>query len=434
MNERDSSLVSSQLEAKGYEATSSENDADIVLINSCSVRDQAEQKALGKMGLLLASARRGMRKRIHGFMGCMSQLRGSDILKVLPDVDLVIGTQQFHNTSGFLDALETAPLGTRIVQTGESLDAHRFVHIHPTHVPPVSAYVSIMQGCDMFCTFCIVPSTRGRERSRSIEEIVDEVSQLAQRGAREIVLLGQIVNLYGRHEIYRKNGISPFVQLLEAVHAVPGIERIRFTSPHPIGLRDDLIESYKKLPKLCEHIHLPVQSGNNAILKAMHRGYTREGYLRKIDALRSAVPNIAITTDIIVGFPGESDAHFLDTVSLVESVGFDNAFIFRYSVRSGTPAALVEDQIPEAVKEERNKKLLSLLDTRIRAKNNSLVGSKQEILVEGKSKTNDSTYSGRTRGNTIVVIPAREDLIGKIISPIIEKSGGYTLYGCVDNI
>jgi tRNA-2-methylthio-N6-dimethylallyladenosine synthase len=285
-----------------------------------------------------------------------------------------------------------------------------------------------MQGCNMHCTFCIVPSTRGAERSRPMAEIVREVEELARRGVKEVTLLGQIVNLYGRHEFPVVEGRSPFAQLLHAVCAVKGIERVRFTSPHPIGFKADLIACFAELPNLCEHVHLPVQSGSDALLKRMHRGYTRQRYLNLITSLRAARPDITFTTDIIVGFPGETEADFEQTASLVREVNYDNAFIFRYSPRRDTPAAEMENQLGEDVKMERNQKLLTILDELAATRVANTLGSEVEILVEGESRTNPARYQGRTRTNRLVLIEANERWLGQILPVKLVESTGFTYY------
>ena len=292
-----------------------------------------------------------------------------------------------------------------------------------------TAFVSIMQGCNMHCTFCIVPATRGAERSRRIDEIVSEVEGLVARGVKEVTLLGQIVNLFGRHEFEKKDGKSPFVQLLEAVHAVDGLERLRFTSPHPIGFREDLVQAFTELPKLMPHVHLPMQSGSDRILKAMHRGYTGERYFALTEKLRAARPDIALTTDLIVGFPGESDQDYVATRDLVERVGFDNAFIFRYSKRRDTPAAEMDAQLPESVKEERNQDLLRVVDASAKAKGEALVGQTVEILCEGASRTNEARLTGRTPGNKIVIFEGSPRHIGEIFDVAVTRSSGFSLYG-----
>ena len=290
----------------------------------------------------------------------------------------------------------------------------------------------------MHCTFCIVPQTRGAERSRSIVEIVDEVRGLVSRGVKEVTLLGQIVNLYGRHELRavavagvadpgRKK--SPFVQLLEAVHEIDGLERLRFTSPHPIGFRDDLINALARLPKLAEHVHLPLQSGSNRILKAMHRAYTAEKYIDLVHQVRRARKEIAITTDVIVGFPGETESDYRRTRDLVEHIQFDNAFVFRYSPRRDTPAAEMQEQIEEPVKEVRNQDLLLVVNESARRANERLVGRDVEVLCEGRSKTNPARLMGRTRTNKIVVFEGDEKLTGEILEVRIQQANGFSLYG-----
>jgi tRNA-2-methylthio-N6-dimethylallyladenosine synthase len=278
-----------------------------------------------------------------------------------------------------------------------------------------------MQGCEMYCTFCIVPYTRGAERSRPIAEIVEEVERLVAHGVKEVTLLGQIVTSYGRKEL----GKSGFVKLLEAVHEVPGLERIRFTSPHPKGFGDDLVQAYRELPKLCEHAHLPVQSGSNRILKAMNRGYSREWFLKIVEKLRPA----AISTDIILGFPGETEEDFQQTASLMREVEFDQAYIFKYSTRRDTPAADMPDQLPEEVKDARNQELLSILNAGLDRKHAALVGHTTEILVEGRSEKGAKRMMGRTRRNDIVVFDGSERHKGELLPVKIERATTTTLYG-----
>jgi tRNA-2-methylthio-N6-dimethylallyladenosine synthase len=292
-----------------------------------------------------------------------------------------------------------------------------------------AAFVSIMQGCNMHCTFCIVPQTRGSERSRGIEDIVAEVRDLVSREVKEVTLLGQIVNLYGRHEFPKIDNKSPFVQLLEAVHEIDGLKRLRFTSPHPIGFREDLIGAYRRLPKLVDHLHLPVQSGSNRILKAMHRTYTAEKYVDLVRRVREARPAISITTDIIVGFPGETEDDFKLTRALVEQIQFDNAFVFRYSPRRDTPAAEMPGQIDKQIKEQRNHDLLKVVNESAIRINQRLVGETLEVLCEGPSKTNPSRLTGRTRTNKIVHFEGTPDLADTLIDVRIERATGFSLYG-----
>ncbi len=445
MNERDSEQVAHSLMACGYERVSKESEADVVLLNTCSVRDMADQKALGKMGMLgrLAKERPHV---VFGFLGCMAQARGDELLKGLSHVDLVVGTQKFHRVADYVEELvakKAARTECASYHSSQAMDDLRFSivdvaeergsqsTIRDQSVTPrqATAFVSIMQGCNMHCTFCIVPQTRGMERSRSINDIVSEVRDLVSRGVKEITLLGQIVNLYGRHEFPKIDNKSPFVQLIEAVHDVNGIERLRFTSPHPIGFRDDLIDAISRLPKLAEHVHLPLQSGSNKILKTMHRAYTAEKYLDLVRRIRRARDGIAITTDIIVGFPGETEDDYKQTRDLVDKIQFDNAFVFRYSPRRGTPAADMLDQIEERTREERNQDLLQVVNVSNRRSLERLVGQCVEVLCEGPSKTNPARLMGRTRTNKIVVFEGSDRLIGELVKVRIEQANGFSLYG-----
>jgi tRNA-2-methylthio-N6-dimethylallyladenosine synthase len=460
MNERDSEQVAHSLVARGYERVGHESQADVVLLNTCSVRDMADQKALGKMGMLgrLAKERPHV---VFGFLGCMAQARGASLLKDLPHVDLVVGTQKFHRVAEYVEELvakkkirtsENAQRPTpsvqrpmhrmddlrfSIVDVAEEAGSQSTIRDQRVTCRQATAFVSIMQGCNMHCTFCIVPQTRGAERSRSIDEIVAEVRDLVSRGVKEVTLLGQIVNLYGRHEFPKVDSKSPFVQLLESVHEVEGLERLRFTSPHPIGFRDDLVDAISRLPKLAEHVHLPLQSGSNKILKAMHRAYTAEKYLDLVERIRRARNGVAITTDIIVGFPGETEDDYRQTRALVEQIQFDNAFVFRYSSRRETPAAEMPDQIDEHVKEQRNQDLLEVVNKSNRRILERLVGSRLEVLCEGPSKTNRARLMGRTRTNKIVVFPPSpkqrptvdsEEHLGELVNVQIERANGFSLY------
>ena len=435
MNERDSEQVAHSLIARGYERVESELEADVVLLNTCSVRDMADQKALGKMGMLgrIANERPHV---VFGFLGCMAQARGASLLKNLPHVDLVVGTQKFHRVADYVDdALERKQTRAMddprfsIVDVEEELGSQSTIRNQELASKQTTAFVSIMQGCNMHCTFCIVPQTRGAERSRSIEEIVTEVRELVSRGVKEVTLLGQIVNLYGRHEFPKIENKSPFVQLLEAVHEIEGLERLRFTSPHPIGFREDLIAAYRRLPKLVDHLHLPVQSGSNKILKAMHRTYTAEKYVDLVRRVRGARAGIAITTDIIVGFPGEREDDYKQTCALVEEIQFDNAFVFRYSPRRDTPAAQMVEQVDECIKEQRNHDLLAIVNESARRINEPLVGRTLEVLCEGSSKANPARLMGRTRTNKITIFDGADDLVGALVDLRIERATGFSLYG-----
>lgn len=431
MNVRDSEQVIRDLIFRGHEIVFQEDQADVVLLNTCSVRDMAEQKALSKMQTLLGRKRQ-QRHQVIGFLGCMAQSRGKSLIEELPEIDLVIGTQKFHEVGRHIDDLfalkRNGLTHTPVVDTAEEIDSQNTIRDHLLTPQQVTAFVSIMQGCNMHCTFCIVPSTRGAERSRPIAEIVREVEELVHQGVKEVTLLGQIVNLYGRHEFPEIGGRSPFAQLLHAVSAVPGLQRLRFTSPHPIGFKEDIITCFRELPNLCEHVHLPLQSGSNRMLKAMHRAYTREGYLKLIEKLRTARADIAFTTDVIVGFPGETETDFLETCALVREVAFDNAFVFRYSPRRDTPAASMPEQLSEEFKMERNQILLGILDELAAQRNAQTLGKEVEILIEGESRTNPARFQGRTRTNRLVLIEANERWRGELLPVKLMESTGFTYY------
>jgi tRNA-2-methylthio-N6-dimethylallyladenosine synthase len=453
MNERDSEAVAAQLVAKGYTLAPSEAVADVVLLNTCSVRDFAEKKAIGKMQNIAADVRKNRPNVVLGFLGCMAQSRGQELIDRLPDVDLVLGTQKFHHAADYLDEIFSGRRD-KIVDVAAEPDSEATICEHlfnGSGKKSVTAYVSIMQGCNQRCTFCIVPDTRGEERSRTISDIVDECCQLVSRGVKEITLLGQIVTSYGKRggssreakvegrelENFLPSTLdprpsttkSPFVQLLEAVHEIEGLERIRFTAPHPKGYGDDLIEAYERLPKLVESAHLPVQSGSDRVLKLMHRGYTRERFLGLIKKLRRARPDIGITTDLIVGFPGETEDDFEQTLSLAREVEFDNAYLFKYSPRRDTPAAGMPDQVPLKIREQRNHRLLETVNEIGKRKYDAFIGRRTQILVEGPSWKNPARMSGRTRCNKIVVFDGSDRHRGQLLDVTITRAGSFTLYG-----
>ena len=446
MNERDSEQVARDLVARGYVQAILEKEADVILLNTCSVREMAENKAIGKMGFL-RKLRRNKPQLVLGYLGCMAQRLGGSLIEKSPHIDLVVGTQKFHRVADYVDeALKRreeeclqrereefkeliTPFRPPIVDTDSEEGSQNTIREHLSSKASASAFISIMQGCNMHCTFCIVPTTRGPERGRPIADIVQEAEQLVSSGVREVTLLGQIVNLYGRHEIPKVNGKSPFVQLLEALHTVEGLERIRFTSPHPMGFRSDLVACIGQLPKVMEHIHLPMQSGSDRILRNMHRTYTAEKYRKLVQELRQARPGIAITTDIIVGFPGETEEEYLQSKRLAEELQFDNAFIFRYSQRGDTPAATMEEQLPEEVKELRNKDLLEVINAAAAEKLNACVGTLQEILCEGPSRHDTTRLAGRTRTNKIVIFEGGERFHREIFQVRITRATGSTLYG-----
>lgn len=432
MNERDSETLAGMLRDLGYEEDSVRNRADVIIINTCSVRDNADKRFFGTLGQL---------KRIKGdrpdlvvaVCGCMMQQQHIiDTLKSkYPWVDLVFGTHNLHEFPALLGNV----LGERekIVEVWDQ--AESIVEGLPSQRKhPYKAYVNIMYGCNNFCTYCIVPYTRGRERSRNPEAILQEVKELVKDGVREITLLGQNVNSY-RGQSQEENQAdaageyTSFAALIHKLNDVEGLERIRFMTSHPKDLSDELIDAYGTCKKLCPHIHLPVQSGSTEILTKMNRKYTKEDYLALVERLRDTVPDIAITTDIIVGFPGETEDDFEETLDLVRKVGFDSAFTFLYSIRKGTPAEKYTEQVPEDVKHERFNRLVDMVNRISAEKNSALVGQVTEVLAEGKSKTNPALFAGRTGGHKLVNFTADQDVTGQMVKVLITDSTTFSLTG-----
>ena len=433
MNVRDSEAVSALLAAAGHQPAHNEDEADLVVVNSCSVRGKAEDKALGKLGLLCAT-KRERPTRIVGLMGCMAQRLGRDVFKRVPGLDFSVGTRR----CGAIPRLVARVIAgeTAILETSDPDETPDVPDAHTDS--GFSAFVTILLGCNRRCAYCIVPDVRGQEYSRPAREILAEITALARNGVREVTLLGQSVMNYGRtSEVWDDSDkpspgatTEPFSRLLEAVAAIPGIIRIRFTSGHPSGVTDQLVRSVASLPQVCHHLHLPVQSGSDRILRLMRRGYTRADYLDAIQRLREAMPDFALTTDVIVGFPGETVADFEETRTLMNEADFDNAFIFKYSPRPGTPAADMEDDVSEEEKMRRNQVLLEDQDRRGVAANQRLVGTVQEVLVEGPSLRNASRWSGRSPGNKIVIfdpIPGMQP--GTLAQIRITRAAPQTLYG-----
>ncbi len=433
MNVRDSESVSTMLEAAGHSPAATEDEADLIIVNSCSVRGKAEDKALGKLGLLCA-AKRERPDLIVGVMGCMAQRLGQEIFKRVPTLDFAVGTRRCgaiprmvqRVRNGETDICEISDLQ----ENPDIPDAHNSM--------ACSAFVTILLGCERRCSYCIVPDVRGAEYSRPAAEIIAEITSLARNGIREVTLLGQSVMRYGlKNTVFNNYGAlsrhglaEPFARLLEAVANIPGIARVRFTSSHPSGCTEQLVHAMEVLPQVCRHLHLPCQSGSDRILKAMRRGYTREDYLSAISRLRDAMPDIALTTDVIVGFPGESQSDFEETRTLMNAASFDNAFIFKYSPRPGTPAAALPDDVPDAEKMRRNQILLEDQDIRGTLINQQLVGTVQEVLAEGPSLRNTSRWSGRSSGNKIVIFePGSGISAGNLVNVRITRAAPQTLYG-----
>ncbi len=440
MNERDSEQVATMFVNAGYDLADSEKDADVILMNTCSVREKAELKALGKMGILCARPK-AKPHVVYGFMGCMCQSKGAEIFKEVPRTDLVAGTQQYQNVFAHCDRIlnkrldptnpqrdERPRKGAHILAVDEVADSQNSICDHLQGKKSSTDFVSIMQGCSMHCSYCIVPSTRGEERSRPEIDIIEEVKMIVSHGVKEVTLLGQIVNRYGREQ-KPVDGKGAFVRLLEKLHQIEGLERIRFTSPHPSGFGPDLVAAYSYLPKLCSHIHFPMQSGSDRILQLMKRPYRNEKYLQLLESLRAARPDLAITTDIIVGFPTETEEDFLQTMAAVERIQFENAFVFQYSRRKNTPAAEMEGQLCLRVKEERNQRLLEVVNRIAIAHNQALVGTVQHVLIEGPSKNNKERLQGHSSQNKLIIIDADNSCIGQICKVRITESTGFTLYG-----
>ena len=431
MNERDSESVACKLQERGYTIVDHEDKADIVLLNTCSVRERAEQKAIGKAGHL-AKRKKKRPRFVLGVMGCMAQNLGNDLVDKLPDLDLIVGTQKFHRLPDYLDRLRASQADGKknaknLLEIGEETGSENEIREHFAEQSKVSAFVSIMQGCNMNCAFCIVPKTRGKERYRSMEDIVSEITQLGSRGVREVTLLGQIVNAYGRGSLPRKDGKTPFVQLLERIHEIDSIDRIRFTSPHPTSFGDDLIDAYARLPKLCSYAHLPMQSGSDRILKAMNRPYAIDRFLSIVAKLRAREPSMRLSTDVIVGFPGETEKDFELTKQAFSEAAFEHAFVFKYSERSGTPAAEFEDKVPQEIKELRNQELLSLSERISSASNEKLIGKSMEVLVEGFARKGDGKIMGRTRCFRKIVFEGSRRMIGSLVTVQVKEANPHTL-------
>jgi tRNA-2-methylthio-N6-dimethylallyladenosine synthase len=433
MNVRDAEAVAACLEAAGHLPAADEDDADVVIVNTCSVRGKAEDKAVGKLGLLCAGKRRA-RHRLVGVMGCMAQRRGAALLEKFPTLDFVAGTRQQRRLPEILARLASGERG--IVALDDPAADPR---VPDAHLPgAVSAFVTVLLGCNRRCAYCVVPDVRGAEHSRPAAEVLEEVRLLAASGTREVTLLGQSVMSYGRvNAVWEAEApASPggfredFPRLLEAVSAIPGIRRIRFTSGHPSGITDELVRAMATLPGVCPHLHLPVQSGSDRILGLMRRGYTAAQYLAAVARLRAAMPEFALTSDVIVGFPSETAEDFEATRALMEAAAFDNAFIFKYSPRPGTPAAAMDDDVPAAEKARRNRILLEDQDTRGLRLNEAWVGRATEVLAEGVSLRNDRRWSGRSPGNKIVVFDHQPGIAAGDLVPVkITRAKEQTLYG-----
>ena len=426
MNEHDSENLAGMLDAMGYEATLMTNDCDLIIYNTCAVRENAELKVYGNLGHLKLAKRKNPDLKI-AVCGCMMQQPHvvKEIKSRYKHVDLVFGT---HNLYKFPELLTNTMDSDKLLVDVWDVDGEVVEGLRSSRKFELKAFVNIMYGCNNFCTYCIVPYTRGRERSRTPEDIINEIKDLAAKGTKEITLLGQNVDSYGKT---LEEDIT-FAELLRMVNEIEGIERIRFMTSHPKDISDEVIYAMRDCDKVCEFLHLPVQCGSSRLLKKMNRHYTKEDYLRIIEKAKAEIPDIAFSTDLMIGFPGETEEDLLDTIDVVEKVKYDNAFTFIYSKREGTPAAKMEDQIPEDVKHERFNRVLSKVNEILVDLNASYVGKTVEVLIEGKSKTDESKFTGRTRQNKLVNFTVKNpeaNLLGTLMNVKITESNTFSLVG-----
>ena len=414
MNVADSELVLGVLATAGYSQTSIPDDADVMLVNTCAVRDNAEQRVVGRVGELMRYKRPGT---VLGVVGCMAHRLGPLLLEKVPRVDLVVGPDAYRN----LPELLAVALGGSRVSDTEFRSWEHYEDVPAVRLPGPTQFVTVQRGCDYKCTFCIVPYTRGPERSRKLAEVVREVQDLLACGTSEITLLGQTVNSY-------HDGTHDFADLLRAVGPLAGLRRLRFTSPYPTDFTERVIAAMAETPSVCEHVHLPAQSGSNAVLRRMLRRYSRAQYLEVVARLREAMPGITLSTDLIVGFPGETEAQFEETMTLVPEAGFDEAYTFCYSPREGTPAVKLHDHVPEPVAGERLQRLIETVRTQARARNLSRVGSVVEVLIERPAKRG-TMMLGRTRSNHLVLVGVPPTAIGEYRRVRLTGTTGSTFAG-----
>lgn len=423
MNQLETELILGKLAGRGYQVTERKDQADLILYNTCSVREHAEERAMSHAGMV-GKLKKKNPKLVVGIVGCMAQAKQKEIWGRLPFIDLIVGPRKLGAIPRLVEEIERT--GEKRMAT-EEFDEE---FIEPSHLTearrtPFQAYIKVMEGCDMNCTFCIVPRTRGSEVSRTPEAIVDEARRLADQGVVEVTLLGQTVNSYGK-------GLKPYCDLaglLERLNHIPGLRRIRFVTSHPVFMKRRLIEAMRDLPKVCKYIHVPAQSGSNRILEAMKRRYTRERYLEIAREMAESIPGVAIASDWIVGFPGETDEEFDRTVDLMKQVRCQNSFVFKYSPRPGTEAEGLADDVPETVKEERNRRLLAVQEEISGERNRSLVGKRFEVLVEGPSKHVKTKWMGRADSNQIVCFEAGRDLTGTFVQVDVTAATPLTLTG-----
>jgi len=418
MNVADSELVASILKKEGYSQSDTIDSADAIFVNTCAIREHAEEKVHSQLGRYDLIKQKNP-ETIIGVLGCMAQSLKHDLLENRPYVDIILGPDSYRKLPELLNRKEED--NDSLVDTTLSR-FEVYDDLFPSRREGINAWISIMRGCDKFCTFCIVPFTRGRERSRSIDGIVTEVTQAVSEGFPEITLLGQNVNSY-RHEG------KEFHHLLEAVAQIPGLKRIRYTSPHPQDMTEELLETMAKYPNICNYVHLPLQAGNDRILKRMNRTYTKEHFIQLAKDIRNKMPGIGISTDIIVGFPGETDADFQETLDVMNEVKFDSAFNFKYSPRRGTKAAEYDDQVDELIKQDRLAQVIELQKQHTLERNQNLVGTIQTVLVEKESKRSSNKWAGRTDSNKWVIFDKGESHIKDIVNIHITEATGVTLRG-----
>jgi len=422
MNKNDSEILAGMLVSNGYRSVPNMKEADLIILNTCSVREGAENKVYGKIGEIKHLKTKNS-NLILAVCGCMAQKDQEILKKRYPHIDLIFGTHNIHEFPTLLEQAESKSGRVFSIWHGGSKEIIEGLPIQ--REGGISAYVSIIYGCTNFCSYCIVPHVRGPEKSRQLADIVKEIKDLAQDGYREITLLGQNVNAYGKD---LKENIN-FVHLLEAIQQIEGIERIRYTSPHPRDMTVDVIKAVQRLSKVCEHIHLPVQHGDNEILKEMNRGYTTDDFTSLVELIRREIPGCSITTDVIVGFPGEEEKHFLNTLEFFKKIQFDMAHTLIYSPRPGTKAAAMSNQVAAEVKKERLKRLMEVQEEIAHQKNKIMEGTIEELLIEGPSEKNPDKLCGRTRSNKVVIIEGKEELIGKLVPVRITEAKSWLITG-----
>lgn len=423
LNENDSEKICGMIEKMGYNKTNTLEEADLVVFNTCCVRENAEDKLFGKLGEVKKIKEK--RGTIIAIGGCMMQEKHiqEKLRKSYPFFDLIFGTHTLHK---FPEDLYKVISEEKRIEDILDIDGEVIEGLPIKRNDNIKASVTIMNGCNNFCTYCIVPYVRGRERSRDPEDIINEVKQLSEEGYKEITLLGQNVNSYkGNGNL----GIYKFSELLREINKIEKIERIRFVSPHPKDFTDDVIDAIRDCQKVCKIIHLPLQSGSSRVLKTMNRKYTKEQYLNLVEKMKAKIPDVEFSTDIIVGFPGETQADFEDTLDVVRKVCFEQVFMFIYSRRVGTPADKMENQVPEEIKHERFNRLKALVESQIELNNKKYIGTQQNVLVEGKSKTNSNILTGRTDTNKVVNFEGEETLIGNIVKMNIISEHMWYLKG-----